>query len=243
MYGRAGAPGGMPVRSIHPTREEDLTVQPGSRPERTGNEPIDWSRVRASDDDRDRVVELLGEHAGAGRITLGELEERTGLAIAATTRGELAKLTEDLPEVVREPVDRPLRRTPTRWFVAIMGGSRRLGRRRMSGRLNVIAVFGGDDIDLRRAEIDGGELVINVFCLFGGPDIFVPDTVDVELSGPAIFGGNDEHGSTRAPRPGAPVIRIRSFALFGGTDVWRVPGDAQALGVREARRAARALER
>ena len=108
---------------------------------------------------------------------------------------------------------------------------------------NVIAVFGGDDIDLRRAEIDGGELMINVFCLFGGPDILVPDTVDVELSGPTIFGGNDEHGSTRPPRPGAPVIRIRSFALFGGTDVWRVPGDAQALGVREARRAARALER
>jgi hypothetical protein len=198
------------------------------------------ARLRASDDERNRVVELLGEHAAVGRLTLAELEERVQRAYAATTRGELATLTTDLPAVA-EPVVR--QRPAARWFLAVMGGSTRRGRRRLSGRLNVVAVMGGEDIDLREAEIEGDELVINVFSLMGGADIYLPDTVEVELSGPAIMGGNDEHGSTRPARPGAPLIRIRSFALMGGVDIWRVPAETRGLSLKEARRVAKARER
>jgi hypothetical protein len=197
------------------------------------------ARVRASDDERQRVVDLLGEHAGAGRITLGELEERVARAYRATTRGELAGLTGDLPA----PSGAHAFRRITRWFVAVLSGSRRRGNWRLSGRLNVVAVLGGDDIDLRDAEIDGAELLINVFCLLGGPNIYLPDTVDVELSGPTILGGNDERGSTRRPRAGGPRIHVRSFALVGGTDVWRLPAEAHQLGLKQARRMARAIER
>lgn len=198
------------------------------------------SELRVSDDERHRVVELLGDHASAGRITLAELEDRVGRAYAATTRGELAVLTSDLPAL-----DEPSapRRKASRWFFAIMGGSIRRGNRRLSGRINVVAIMGGDDIDLREAQIEGGELVVNVFALMGGPDIYLPDSVEVEVSGAAIMGGNDEHGSTREPRPGAPVIRVRSFAIMGGTDVWRVPADARGQRLKIARRAARERER
>ncbi len=113
----------------------------------------------------------------------------------------------------------------------------------MSGRVNVIAIMGGDDLDLREAEFDGDELVINVFSLMGGPDIFLPDTVEVEVSGIAIMGGNDERGSARRARPGAPLVRIRSHALMGGTDVWRLPAETRGQGLKVARRAARELER
>lgn len=198
------------------------------------------SELRVSDDERHRIVELLGDHASAGRITLAELEDRVGRAYAATTRGELAVLTSDLPAL-----DEPSapRRKASRWFFAVMGGSTRRGNRRLSGRINVVAIMGGDDIDLREAQIEGGELVVNVFALMGGPDIYLPDSVEVEISGAAIMGGNDEHGSTREPRPGAPVIRIRSFAIMGGTDVWRVPADARGQRLKIARRAARERER
>lgn len=214
-------------------------MEPIDRPD--VSRAVEPSRVRASDDERHHVVELLGEHASVGRITLGELEERTGRALAATTRGELAEVTKDLPAATEQSRP-PSRRTVTRWLVAILGGSSRRGRQRLSGRLNVVAVIGGDDIDLREAEIDGGELVINAFSLMGGPDIYLPDSVDVQVSGIAVFGGNDEHGGSGTLRPGAPVIRIRSFALFGGADIWRVPSEARALGLREARRAARSQE-
>jgi len=53
--------------------------------------------MRASDDERDRVVEVLKEQTAQGRLTLEELEERTGAAYAARTRLELHQLTEDLP--------------------------------------------------------------------------------------------------------------------------------------------------
>jgi hypothetical protein len=55
------------------------------------------SELRASHDDRDRVVELLRVSAGDGRLTADELDERLELAMTARTYGELAKLVADLP--------------------------------------------------------------------------------------------------------------------------------------------------
>jgi len=54
-------------------------------------------QMKASDADRDAVLAVLSEHFQAGRLTSGELEERTGNALAARTHGELAALTSDLP--------------------------------------------------------------------------------------------------------------------------------------------------
>jgi hypothetical protein len=53
--------------------------------------------MRASDADRDAVVSELSEHFQAGRLTAGELDERTGRALAARTWGELGELVADLP--------------------------------------------------------------------------------------------------------------------------------------------------
>jgi len=55
------------------------------------------SELRASHEDRDRVVELLRVSAGDGRLTADELDERLELAMTARTYGELAKLVADLP--------------------------------------------------------------------------------------------------------------------------------------------------
>lgn len=53
--------------------------------------------MRASDADRDAVMSDLSEHFQAGRLTAGELDERTGRALAARTWGELGELVTDLP--------------------------------------------------------------------------------------------------------------------------------------------------
>ena len=55
-----------------------------------------FARIRASDADRDRVLDVLGAAAGDGRLTLAELDERAGAALSARTLGELAALTADL---------------------------------------------------------------------------------------------------------------------------------------------------
>ena len=55
------------------------------------------SRLRVSDADRDRAIAELSEHYQAGRLTVDELEDRTGRALQARTAGELAELFTDLP--------------------------------------------------------------------------------------------------------------------------------------------------
>jgi hypothetical protein len=57
-----------------------------------------WSGpTRASDADRAALVEFLGTHAGAGRLTLSEFEDRASNAYAATTLDDLGALVADLP--------------------------------------------------------------------------------------------------------------------------------------------------
>lgn len=65
--------------------------------------------IRASDTDRERVVETLRRGHVEGRLTLAELEERSGTAYAARTVDELAPLTADLPD---PPAPRARRSAP-----------------------------------------------------------------------------------------------------------------------------------
>jgi hypothetical protein len=208
------------------------------------SEPDDSLRV--SDAERDAVLDTLGNHAAVGRLTLDELEERSGRALAAKTRGELATLTSDLPREAGQASGlspAPGRKKPVRWMVAIMGGSHRRGRFRAVGSINAVAVMGGDEIDLRDAEIEGGELTLNLFALMGGSNIYVPDSVEVEVGGFSVMGGHEEIGSERPPRPGAPLIRIRAYALMGGATIYRLPPQARGVGLKEARRLAKSAER
>jgi hypothetical protein len=53
--------------------------------------------MRASDTDRDLVVELLGAHHEAGRLSLEEFDSRLSRALSARTHGELQAIMRDLP--------------------------------------------------------------------------------------------------------------------------------------------------
>ena len=175
--------------------------------------------LRVSDAERDQTLRVLGEHAAVGRLTLDELEERSSRALAAKTRGELATLTGDLPQEAGQ--DRPapvLAKKPVRWMVAIMSGSQRRGRFRAVGSINAIAVM-------------------------GGATLYIPDSVELDVGGFSLMGGNTEIGSERPPRPGAPVIKLRTWNLMGGATIYRVPPQARGLGLKEARRLAKAAGR
>lgn len=64
-----------------------------------GGETQSPGELRASHEDRDRVVEVLQKAAGDGRLTGEEFEERPGAALTARTHGELARLTTNLPAI------------------------------------------------------------------------------------------------------------------------------------------------
>jgi hypothetical protein len=54
--------------------------------------------IRVSDADRDQAVAELSEHYQAGRLTLGEFDDRSGRALAAKTGSDLGALFTDLPK-------------------------------------------------------------------------------------------------------------------------------------------------
>ncbi len=57
----------------------------------------DSPEIRVGTVEREQAQVLLGEHFGAGRLTLAEFEDRSGRIAAATTRRDLALLFTDLP--------------------------------------------------------------------------------------------------------------------------------------------------
>jgi Domain of unknown function (DUF1707) len=69
-----------------------------------GDEPN--PSLRASDADRERVVETLRRHTAEGRITAEEFDERMTAAYGARTLGALAELTTDLPVDLAEHAQR-----------------------------------------------------------------------------------------------------------------------------------------
>ncbi|MFI7598529.1 DUF1707 domain-containing protein [Actinoplanes sp. NPDC049681] len=63
--------------------------------------------MRASDEDRQRIVAALERHTGAGRLTLDEFAQRVDVAAGARTLDELAAVVSDLP--AEQPEERQRR--------------------------------------------------------------------------------------------------------------------------------------
>lgn len=70
-----------------------------------GRPPIPWSAVRASDAERNQVVELLQQHFVEGRLTPDELTERVDQVYSARTRGDLQQPLHDLPPLPTAPAE------------------------------------------------------------------------------------------------------------------------------------------
>jgi hypothetical protein len=67
------------------------------------NEPVRPDELRVSDAERAAVQERLRRAVGDGQLDLHEFDVRVQSAWAARTRGELVRVTADLPEPLPEP--------------------------------------------------------------------------------------------------------------------------------------------
>ncbi len=70
--------------------------------------------------------------------------------------------------------------------------------------------------------MDSPQVAMTVVVVFGNVDIYAPEGVDVDVGGIVAFGHRRDWGRDAA-RAGAPCVRVRTLALFGTVDVWRVP--------------------
>jgi hypothetical protein len=189
------------------------------------------AHLRASDTDRDQVVEVLRDALMTGRLTQDEHAERLEQTLKARTIGELEPITQDLavpgqvyrpaaaaaaPSNSPVPIEEPA--NPQDSFetvVGIFGGGERRGRWRVKRRTNALCIFGGYDLDMTDAVFEGREVTIWAIAIFGGVDITVPDSVNVRNEGVGIFGGFAARGGDD-PDPNAPTVVVKGLALFGG---------------------------
>jgi hypothetical protein len=193
-------------------------------------------KVRASDAEREAVVERLRVATAEGRLTFAELTERTEAAYTATTRGDLVPIAADLPAVSSSPaaLTRPAAGGDREWVVAVMGDSGRRGRWRAERPLAAVAVMGDVVLDLRGAEVPQGDVDITATAIMGDVRIYVPDGVDVQLSGIAVMG--DKQVLVREAPAGqtSPRVVVKATVVMG--DV-KVIGDSYAEPARRTLRA------
>jgi hypothetical protein len=116
-----------------------------------------------------------------------------------------------------EPNTRVTDTNSTMTAMAILGGVSRGNNSRTFRGADLLAIMGGCEIDLRKAAING-EAVIDVFAMWGGIEIRVPEDWTVVSQVFPLMGGVDD--KTRPPQ-GATAHRLvlRGFAIMGGIEI------------------------
>ena len=164
------------------------------------------SELRASHDDRDRVVEVLRVSAGDGRLTAEELDQRLELALTARTYGELAKLISDLPasgSVVSAPAPAPKPKEVAR-IDCTSGHVRRVDRWVVPQRMEVKVTSGHVMLDFTQAVISQPTLQLDIDVRSGHVLLRTKPGIVVDADDVAIRSG---HVRVRAPwGPDVPVL-------------------------------------
>ena len=192
----------------------------------TDSEPgheVARSELRASHDDRDRVVELLRVSAGDGRLTAEELDERLELAMTARTFGELAKLVADLPAAGSVASAPALRAKDVVRIDCGSGEAKREGRWVVPQRLEVKVTSGHVLLDLRDAVITQPALRIDAEVRSGHLTLVTKPGIVVDTDDVVVRSG---HVKVRAPwGPDVPeLLRVEvSGTVRSGHFVARPP--------------------
>ena len=173
----------------------------------------DPDSLRVSDAEREAAVERLRVASVEGRLTLGELTTRTEAAYTAQTRGELVRVTADLPERLSGPA--PVPRVRANRMVSVFGDVTRGGWWRAEGTVSPMSLFGDVELDLRQAAVPTGEIEVKAVAPFGDIEVIVPDGISVELTGLSVFGRKKVDVRRSALIGSAPVVRVRAVTVFG----------------------------
>lgn len=177
------------------------------------------SELRASHDDRDKVVEQLRVAAGDGRLTAEELDQRLELALRARTYGELAKLVVDLPAAsaaalagtAAKPKD--LIRIDCR-----SGHAKRDGRWIVPQRMEVKVTSGSVVLDFTQAVITQPMLRIDAEVRSGHLRLITRPGIVVDADEVAVRSG---HVKVKSPwRPDIPeVLRVEVSGKVGSGEI------------------------
>ncbi|MGK5639588.1 DUF1707 SHOCT-like domain-containing protein [Streptomyces sp. URMC 126] len=171
----------------------------------------DDASVRASDAEREAVIQRLNEAVAEGRLEFAELDERVERALRARTHGELATLIADLPHPAGADPGKPL------ILNGGIHGAKREGYWTAPARIVANGGMGGVVLDFTAAECRLPEVAVEADGALGGVVLVVPEGWGVDTDG--MEGGVKDKTATTPRRPGAPLIRLSGKPGLAGVVV------------------------
>lgn len=185
--------------------------------------------TRASDRERDAVVQRVQDAFAEGRLDDVEFDERTRAALTARTHADLEALLADLPAAAEAPRAAAAGPGPGRFAVALKGSVRRAGRWRVPERYTTVVYKGGGWLDLRAAELTGPVTTFLAVAYKSRVTILVPPNVRVEMTGFGVTQGQDDEDPGYRLPADAPVIHVRGIAYKGAVEIATRPPERPAL--------------
>ena len=187
-------PEARPGDTVPEARPGDVVpeARPDAQPDVRAQDVNPRNDLRASHEDRDRIVELLRVSAGDGRLSIDELDERVEAALTARTYGELEGLVADLPATPGMAAGAPTAKPKEMVRIECHSGSAtRDGRWAVPQRMEVRIHSGSVTLDFTQAQVSWPTLQIDAevrsgtLKLITKPGI-VLDTDDVAVRSGAI---------------------------------------------------------
>lgn len=99
------------------------------------------------------------------------------------------------------------------------GGNKRVQSQNFKGG-KITSIFGGSEFDLKNAKISGEGCVIDVFTMFGGSKLVVPEDWQVKSDVFSMFGGFGDKRNLK-PIDANPdkTLVLKGFVMFGGIEI------------------------
>jgi hypothetical protein len=197
--------------SVMPSRLDASDAAPDGR----GGLPA-LSQLRASHQDRDRVVEVLRVAAGDGRLTAEELDQRLEAALTARTYGELAVLTTDLPTApgAAGPALAPVVAAEPKDLIRIdcgSGSAKRDGRWVVPNRMEVRVASGSVKLDFTEAVITTPTLTIDAEVRSGSLLLVTWPGIEVDTDDVSV-----RSGDVKVRTPWGPQVPVRLRIVVTG---------------------------
>jgi hypothetical protein len=200
--------------------------------------------LRASDAEREYVIDLLQRAVGQGMLDLDEFGQRTDIALAARTRAELNRVLLDLPIP-----DQPLR-TETDDVLVLRSTLSEVSRRgnwRVPSRVLIISRLGSTKLDFTEAEFSSAQVTVELAVTGGSVDLLVSPTTTVLTTAVTTIGGQIVERRQPMGALGDPVLVLAGKVRAGEVRIRRPRlGPALlrlsiAIGLRAAEQVAKRL--
>ncbi|HEY8521512.1 MAG TPA: LiaF domain-containing protein [Gammaproteobacteria bacterium] len=102
-------------------------------------------------------------------------------------------------------------------MVSVFSAGGRAGVWEVPEEIRVITLFGATDLDFSNARFTAKVTRVELFCLFGAVDIFVPGNVSTTVKTFCAFGAV-ENKVPATEDPDAPRLIVEGLVLFGAAD-------------------------